>query len=243
MNPRDGLKDQVVLVTGASRGIGRSISEALAGRGARVVLTARNKMLLDKLENEITLSGGKAEAVRADISEENDLSYLFKLITEKYGKLDVLVNNAAVGTFGRLAEFSIYDFDKIITVNLRGVYLCCQKALKLMIPAKSGYIINISSMQGFKGYKDQSAYAASKHGVMGLTKSLASEVQEHGVRVSAILPGGVDTELIRQARPDLDSSVLIKTADIARTVLFLLSLSDRAMIDQIVIRRRAASPF
>ena len=243
MNPLDGLKDQVALVTGASRGIGREISTALAGQGARVVLTARNEELLHKLENEIILSGGKAEAVRADISEDKDLTNLFKLVTEKYGKLDVLVNNAAVGTFGGLAEFPIDDFDKIIKVNLRGVFLCCQKALKLMMPAKSGYIINISSMSGFKAYKDQSAYAASKHGLMGITKSLASEVQEHGIRVSAILPGGVDTELIRQARPDLDASVLIKTEDIALTVLFLLSLSDRAMVDQIIIRRSASSPF
>jgi 3-oxoacyl-[acyl-carrier protein] reductase len=243
MNKTEKLKGQVVLVTGASRGIGRRISIALAGRGMRVILTARNEELLHKLEKEIKSSGGTAEAIRADISEEKDLMHLFRLIPKRYGKLDILINNAAIGTFGKLADFSIKDFDRIIKVNLRGLFLCCQKALKLMIPEKSGYIINISSMQGIKGYAGQSAYAASKHGVMGLTKSLASEVQEHGIRVSAILPGGVDTELIRKARPDLDASVLIKTDDIAKAVLFLLSLSDRAMVDQIVIRRMVASPF
>jgi 3-oxoacyl-[acyl-carrier protein] reductase len=243
MTDQVNLKNQVILVTGASRGIGRSLSVELAARGAQVVLAARNEELLQRLEEEIASSGGQALAVRADISEEEDLARLFDMIAEKYGRLDVLINNAAIGAFGKLAEFSIDDFDRIIKVNLRGYYLCCQKALRLMIPVKSGYIINISSIQGIRGYPEQSAYAASKHGVMGLTKSLASEVQEHGIRVSAILPGGVDTELIRQARPDLDSSVLIKTDDIALTVLFLLSLSDTAMVDQIVIRRRAASPF
>jgi 3-oxoacyl-[acyl-carrier protein] reductase len=243
MTDQVNLKNQVILVTGASRGIGRSLSVELAARGARVVLAARNEELLQRLEEEIASSGGQALAVRADISEEEDLTRLFDMTAEKYGRLDVLINNAAIGAFGRLADFSIDDFDRIIKVNLRGYYLCCQKALRLMIPVKSGYIINISSIQGIRGYPEQSAYAASKHGVMGLTKSLASEVQEHGIRVSAILPGGVDTELIRQARPDLDSSVLIKTDDIALTVLFLLSLSDTAMVDQIVIRRRAASPF
>ena len=113
----------------------------------------------------------------------------------------------------------------------------------MMIPAGSGFIINLSSVVGFKGYVNQSAYTATKHGVMGLTKSLAAEVQEHGISVSAILPGGVDTDFIGAARPDLDRSILIPPEDIAKTVLFMLSLSDRTMVDQIYIRRRTGTPF
>jgi len=112
-----------------------------------------------------------------------------------------------------------------------------------MIPQKSGYIINITSVQGIRGYENQSAYAASKHGVMGFSKSLAVEAQEYNIRVSAVLPAAVDTEMIREARPDLDPTVLIRPMDIAKSVLFLLSLSDTAMVDQVYVRRMAGRPF
>jgi 3-oxoacyl-[acyl-carrier protein] reductase len=128
-------------------------------------------------------------------------------------------------------------------VNTKAVFLCCQQALRLMIPRRQGYIINISSVVGFKGYPNQAAYTASKHAVMCLTKSLAVEAQEHGIRVSAILPGGADTQMIADARPDLDPRILLQPEDIAHTVLYLLSLSDRAAVDQIYIRRRGSQPF
>ena len=112
-----------------------------------------------------------------------------------------------------------------------------------MIPCKNGYIINISSVVGIKGYPKQAAYTASKHGIMGFTKSLAVEVQKHNIRVSAILPGGVNTELMRRARPDIDTLTMMHPSDIAHAVLFLLSLSERAAVDQIYIRRKLSSPF
>jgi len=157
--------------------------------------------------------------------------------------LDILINNAGVLKSGNIVDFSIDDFDMLVDINLRTVYLCCQQALKIMVPAGKGYIINLSSVVGFKGYPQQTAYSAAKHGVMGLTKALAAEVAEHGIRVSVILPGGVDTDLIREARPDLDSSVLMQPEDIADTVLYLLELPERAMVDQIYIRRSKSSPF
>jgi len=115
--------------------------------------------------------------------------------------------------------------------------------MRLMIPRRSGYIINISSVVGFKGYPNQGAYTASKHGVMGLTRTLAVEAADHDIRVSAILPGGVDTDMVANARPDLDRSILIRPEDIATTVGYLLSLSDRAHVDEIYVRRRTAKPF
>jgi 3-oxoacyl-[acyl-carrier protein] reductase len=115
--------------------------------------------------------------------------------------------------------------------------------MKLMIPRGRGYILNISSVVGFKGYANQAAYTASKHGIMGLTKVLAVEAQAHGIRASAILPGGVDTDLVRDARPDLDPKMLLRPEDIAQAVLYLLSLSDRAAVDQIYIRRLTSQPF
>jgi len=237
------LKGQVAVVTGASRGIGRSIGRALAGTGAHVVLVARHMDALKKVEGEITERGRQATAVTADIGSKEDVASLFSRVKEEQGRLDILVNNAAFGAWGELVDFSMEDFDRIMRVNVRGTYLCCQDAMKIMIPAGRGYIINISSVVGFKGYPNQSAYTASKHAIMGITKSLAVEAQKYGIYVSAIQPGAVDTGLALKARPDLDRTILLQPDDIAHSILYLLSLSDRAWVDQIYIRRRMSAPF
>jgi NAD(P)-dependent dehydrogenase (short-subunit alcohol dehydrogenase family) len=130
-----------------------------------------------------------------------------------------------------------------MAVNVKGLFLCCQQAMRMMVPMRRGYIINISSVVGIKGYANQSAYAASKHAVMGITKSLAAEAQPNGIRVSVILPGAVDTDLIDALRPDLDKSALMKPEDVADAVVFLLSLSESAAVDEICIRRRLSAPF
>jgi len=237
------LSGQSALVTGAGRGIGRAIGSALAVAGARVFLAARTTDQLESAAREIQQNGGTAVPVPTDLSKEEDIQSLFQRISDRAGGLDILVNNAGVGFFGPLVEFSSSDFDRVMQVNTKATFLCCQRALRLMIPKRKGYIINISSVVGFKGYPNQAAYTASKHAVMGLTKSLAVEAQEHGIRVSAILPGGVNTKMVADARPDLDPKILLQPEDIAHTVLYLLSLSDRAAVDQIYIRRRGSQPF
>ncbi|MEE8591269.1 MAG: SDR family oxidoreductase [Spirochaetia bacterium] len=237
------LSGQSALVTGAGRGIGRAIGSALASAGARVFLAARTTDQLESAAREIQQNGGTAVPIPTDLSKEEDIQSLFQRISDRAGGLDILVNNAGVGFFGPLVEFSSSDFDRVMQVNTKATFLCCQRALRLMIPKRKGYIINISSVVGFKGYPNQAAYTASKHAVMGLTKSLAVEAQEHGIRVSAVLPGGVNTKMVADARPDLDPKILLQPEDIAHTVLYLLSLSDRAAVDQIYIRRRGSQPF
>jgi 3-oxoacyl-[acyl-carrier protein] reductase len=237
------LKGKIALVTGASRGIGKTISFALAQSGAHVILTSRNMDLLKKVEGEIRSKGGSASCITADISEEKQIETLFERIQTSFESLDILVNNAGLGIWAKLVDFRTQDLDRILAVNLRGPYLCCRQAMRIMIPAHNGHIINITSVQGIRGYENQSAYAASKHGVMGFSKSLAVEAQEHNIRVSVVLPAAVDTQMIHEARPDLDPSVLIRPEDIAKSVLFLLSLSDTAMVDQIYVRRMSGRQF
>ncbi|MFC1498443.1 SDR family NAD(P)-dependent oxidoreductase [Verrucomicrobiota bacterium] len=237
------LKGKTVLVTGAGRGIGKTISLMLAKAGANVVVAARTFDEIEQTADEIRSGDGEAMAVSADIAKEEDVVTLFSEIHKKYGGLDVLISNAGIGVYGPLADFSVSDFDKIVDVNLRGTFLCCREAMRLMIPRKKGYIINVSSVVGFKGYPNQSVYTAAKHGIMGLTKSLAVEAQEHGIRVSAVLPGGVDTQMVRESRPDLDPEELLQPEDIAQTIAYLLSLSDHAAVDQVYVRRRNSSPF
>ena len=240
----ENLKDKIILVTGASRGIGKAISLAVAQSGAKIILVARDEEKLKKVKEEINHLKGKAEVIKADLSKENEVIHLFEQIKKRYQRLDVLINNAGIATVGITEDFSIDEFDKVMNINVRSVFLACQKAIKLMKEVNSGYIINISSVVGFKGYKGQCAYGISKHGVMGLTKSLAAELQEQNIRVSAILPGAVNTKMVSDARPDLDASVLIDPKEIAHTVLYLLSLWDtNAAVDQIYIRRSKSKPF
>lgn len=237
------LKGKVALVTGASQGIGRSISIGLAKEGVTVILAARNEKNLKEVSSAINDSGGKSVFFPTDLASESNIRDLFRFIKTEEGKLDILINNAAKVIAGRFTEFSTSDYDSLMAINLRSLFICCREAISMMLPRKSGFIINISSVVGFKGYPELTAYTASKHGVMGITKSLASEFQKDGICVSAILPGGVDTQLCTDARPDLDRSVLMPPEDILDTVLYILKLSDNAWVDEIYIRRRSSKPF
>jgi 3-oxoacyl-[acyl-carrier protein] reductase len=237
------LSGRVALVTGAGRGIGRSIALALAKAGARLFLTARSADQLTMVAADISGRGGEVQQLAADISSPRGVDAVFAALRKVYGSVDVLVNNAGLGISGPVVDFPEESLDTLMAVNVKGLFLCCQQAMRMMVPARRGYIINISSVVGFKGYANQSAYAASKHAVMGITKSLAVEAQPHGIRVSAVLPGAVDTGLMDALRPDLDKALLMKPDDVADAVLFLLSLSDSAAVDEIYIRRRTSAPF
>jgi 3-oxoacyl-[acyl-carrier protein] reductase len=237
------LTDRVSLVTGAGRGIGKAIAVALGASSAHVIPTARSENEIRAVAEQIQAAGGRATPLRLDLTQESSILSVFKQVQQRFGRLDVLVNNAGLGLYGPIRDFRTEDLDKLLAVNLRGAFLCCREALRLMESQKSGYIINVSSVMGFKAYANQAAYAATKHGLVGLTKALAQEAQPHGIRVSIISPGGVDTDLVRAARPDLDPTVLLQPDDIAQTVLYLLSLSDRASVDEVYLRRRASQPF
>jgi len=208
-----------------------------------VFLAARSEAQLERVAQDIRASGGEATAVPADLTEQSSVEALFATLRDRAGRLEVLVNNAGIGIFGQVADFPVEDLDRMYQVNLRGMFLCCREAMRMMAPAGRGYIINIASVVGIKGYPNQSGYTASKHAVMGFTKSLAVEAQEHGIRASAVLPGAVFTELIAAARPDLNPAELLRPEDVAGAVLYLLSLSESAAVDEIYIRRRKSSPF
>jgi 3-oxoacyl-[acyl-carrier protein] reductase len=240
---RIDLTNRSAIVTGAGRGIGRAIAIMLAEHGAHVIVAARTKSEIDETAAMIAHYGGSAFPVVLNLADVKSIQSLFSLTIKTAKGLDILVNNAGIGKYGAIADFSGENLQDVIDVNVRGTYLCCQEAMKLMIPKKSGYIINIASVVGFKGYPNQSAYTASKHAIVGLTKSLAAEAQAHQIRASVINPGGTDTDLIAAARPDLDPSILMQPEDVAQTVLFLLSLSERCAIDEIYIRRRSSQPF
>jgi 3-oxoacyl-[acyl-carrier protein] reductase len=241
---RPDLSGQVALVTGASRGIGRCIAEAIARCGATVVALARGESQLQDVCARLEAAGGAAIPVRADVSSRDDVRRAFAVVDERLGgRLDILVNNAGIGRFGPIEEFAVEEWDLVMAVNVRGTFLCSQEAVRRMKPRQRGYIINIASVVGLKGYAQQGAYTASKHGVVGLTKTLAAEVHGTGIKVSVICPGGVDTDLVGRARPDLERRELMQPEEIAQTVLYLLALPPRATVDSIYIRRTGSVPF
>jgi NAD(P)-dependent dehydrogenase (short-subunit alcohol dehydrogenase family) len=239
------LRGKVAIVTGGGRGIGRAIGQALSACGASVVLVARTEAEISAVAAEIGAAGSQAVAVPADVANADEVRALFARVQDQFGRLDILINNAGIVRIAPFVDAAIDDFDAQIAVNLRGVFLCCQEALKLMIPRRRGYIINIASACAVRTCLNHAAYSAAKHGVMGLTKVLALEAQPHRIRVSAILPGGVETHMLSVGQPDLakDPSILMRPVDVAGTVQFLLALPERAAIDQIHLRRYAGTPF
>jgi 3-oxoacyl-[acyl-carrier protein] reductase len=237
------LKGKVAIVTGAGRGIGRVIALTLAQNGARVSLAARTEAELQAVQTEIEAFGGEAVSFPTDVTREPEVIALIRNTIERFGRLDILVNNAGIGVFGPLAETTTEAWDRIMAVNARGPFMLCRAAIPYLKRQEVSFIININSVVGVKGYANQAAYSASKHALLGLTKSLAKEVQPDGIRVHSINPGGIDTELIGRARPDLDRSVLMRPQEIADIMLFLLTHRGNAMIDEINVRRAASTPW
>ena len=238
--PLDG---RVAIVTGAGRGIGRSVALTLAWNGACVALVARTKRELLDVRKEIEKAGGEATVFCADVSKEKEIVALVRGVLKRFKRLDILVNNAGVGMFGPLEKTSTRIWDEVMAVNARGPFLLCREAIPHLRKREESWIVNIASVVGIKGYSNQSVYSASKHAVMGMTKALGKEVQKDGIRVHAVCPGGVDTEMVARARPDIDRSDLMQSQEIADIVLFLVTRRGNAVIDQIDVRRKSSLPW
>jgi len=234
---------QVAIVTGASRGIGAAIARRLASEGFSTVLAARTEGDLEAQVQGIRRSGGQACAVTCDMASEDDLSRLVSETKARYGRPDVLVNSAGIGVFKPLVDTTTSEWDRVMAVNVRGPFILARLVLPLMTAGGGGCIVNIGSVVSVKGYANQGAYSASKHALLGMTKVLAQEAQASGIRVHIICPGGVDTDLVSSARPDLDRSVLMSADEMADIAWFLVNQRGNAVIDQINVRRLVSSPW
>lgn len=225
------LKNKIAVVTGASRGIGQGIALELAKAGATVALVSRTADALKIVADEIAAVGGKASVHPCDISDGEAVTATFKEIVNQYGELHILVNNAGVTKDALLMRMSTADWELPIQVNLTGAFNCIKAAIRPMMKARFGRIINITSVVGVTGNAGQANYAASKAGLIGLTKSIAKEVGSRGITVNAIGPGFITTDMTA----DLTEEIVIKMAesiplgrmgnpeDIAPAVVFLAS--------------------
>ena len=237
------LSQKVALVTGASQGIGRAISLALAGEGAKVVLAARNEQNLAETANAIRQAGGEAEVIPVDLQDEGSIQQLVSQTRQRCKRLDILVNNAGVVFAGKLQETSTAQWDRCMNVNSRGAFILCREAIGLLRESGRGYIVNISSVVGVKGYANQIAYTASKHALRGMSIALAQELKDEPIRVHTICPGGVDTEMVSSVRPDINKDELIQPDEIAELVIYLVTHQGNAVIDELRIRRATSEPW
>ena len=237
------LDEKVAIVTGGSRGIGRQISLALAGKGALVILAARSAAALPEAVEQIRRAGGRAEPVVTELTDEQSIKNLVHVTREKFGRLDILVNNAGVTHSASLEETRTEDLDRCWAINARAPFILCREALPLLRQAENGFIVNISSVVGVKGYPLQSAYTASKHALRGMTISLAEELRGTNIRVHVICPGGVNTDMVQSVRPDIRKEDLIGPDEIAEMVLYLVTRRGNAVVDELHIRRASAAPW
>src|SRR2546427_4534845 len=189
------LHGQVAIVTGAGSGIGRATALALAQSGVRVVLAARTQQNLEVVFHDITTNGGTALVVPTDVGEEREIARLVTRTQEQFGRLDILVTSAGGASFGPLIESRTEDWDAMIAINLRGTYLCCKHALKVMLAQGRGHILNVLSIASRTALPGSAGYTASKFGALGLTKVMAAEVRAQGIKGTAVIPRAVDTPL------------------------------------------------
>jgi 3-oxoacyl-[acyl-carrier protein] reductase len=225
------LKDKVALVTGASQGIGRATSLALAESGAKVAVAARSVDKLTSLVSEIEAAGGEALAVPMDVADAAQVKAGFQLVLAKFGKLDILVNNAAITRDTLALRMKLEDWEAVLRTNLTGAHLCTQQALGAMLRARAGRIINIASVVAETGNAGQANYVASKAGLMGLTRAIAVEVASRSITVNCIAPGFIATPmtdpLSQELKDKMKSLIPLgrfgEDREIAAAIVFLAS--------------------
>jgi len=234
----DKLQGQVAVVTGAGKGIGAAIARKLAAIGATTVVCGRTRGPLEATVSAINKFGGKAEAIECDVSDIRSVDALAQLVESKLGRVDVLVNNAGIGSFsGPLHELKPEAWDKVLNTNLRGVYYCIRGFAPMMIRAKSGHIINISSLAGKNPLPNGAAYAASKWGLNGLSYSVAEELRAHNIRVSVICPGSTNTELSPHTGKNMEK--MLQPDDVAHVVEMFVSQTSQSFASEVLLRPTA----
>jgi 3-oxoacyl-[acyl-carrier protein] reductase len=239
----ESLKGKTAVVTGASRGIGRAIAIKLAEMGANIVINCRsNSKSVEDIIAEIESKGGRAVAIQGDVSIFSQAENIMKKAVEIFGTLDILVNNAGITKDGLVLRMKEEDFDKVIEVNLKGVFNCIRHASTIMVKQKSGKIINLSSVVGVTGNAGQVNYAAAKAGIIGLTKSLARELASRGINVNAVAPGFIQTDMTEvlsdKVKENTLNSIPLKrfgtVEDVSNVVAFLCSSDSDYITGQVI---------
>ncbi|HEX8776118.1 MAG TPA: SDR family oxidoreductase [Pyrinomonadaceae bacterium] len=230
------LSGKTAIVTGGTKGIGRAIAEALVREGAGVCISARHADEVERAASEIGDAGeGTVTGAVCDVRDYDEVRALFEHTVAELGGVDILINNAGIGLFGRVEELSPEDFRAVLETNLFGVFYCCHEAIPQMKRRGGGYIINISSLAGVNAHPQMSAYNASKFGLNGFSEALMQEVRHDGIKVSYIMPGSVNTHF-GDEEPSAEKSWQLQPEDIAQVVIDLLNHPERSLPSRVEIR-------
>ncbi len=240
---KQDLTGKIAVVSGAGGGIGRATAVRLAQEKMKLVLFGGNN--LAKLDETRRLVEQQTEclAVPGNLTDLQSMDAMFEKMIDAWGGLDVLVNNAGMTLNAPFAETTVEQFDAIMAINVRVPYFLTQKAIPYLKRSQAATVINIASVVAHAGYPGQSAYAASKHALLGFTKSLAAEHYNDNIRIHAIAPGGVYTDMVKIARPDLTPEGMIMPEDIAEIIAFFLLNRGNAVVDEIIVHRMNKQPF
>jgi 3-oxoacyl-[acyl-carrier protein] reductase len=235
MKERESLEGQVAVVTGGGRGIGEAIATRLARMGAQVVVCGRSLRPLEQTAKSIEAARGKAQASKCDLTDLNSVESLAAEVKQKFGRLDILVNNAGIGAFAQpLHRMDPKEWDQVLNTNLRGVFYSIRAFAPMMIEARSGHIVNISSLAGKNALPNGAAYAASKWGLNGLTYSVAEELRGNNIRVSVVCPGSVDTDL--SPHEGKDKNKMLQPDDVAHAVAAIVTQAPQSFMSEILLR-------
>jgi 3-oxoacyl-[acyl-carrier protein] reductase len=227
------LKDQVVVITGGSKGIGKAIANAFADLGCKVAISARNEEELRKAADEISSRGVEVLPVRTDVRNPKEVEHFANTVQSRWGAPHYLINNAGIGKFSEVASMNDEDFRAILETNLNGVFYCTNRFLPGMIQAQRGHIVNIASLAGKNSFVGGSAYCASKHGLIGFSECLMLEVRQYNIKVTAICPGSVQTSFSPEMK---DRSWALTAEDVAKTVIDVVTVSLGAMVSLVEMR-------
>lgn len=233
------LKGKVAVVTGAGRGIGAATALALGRAGARIVATARTAAELDKVVEQLHAIGGDGLAVVADLTREEDVDRLQSAAIDRYGQVDILINNAGVGKYGPLSSLTAADYDWMMNTNMRSSFLCASAFLPGMLERRQGWIVFVGSVAGLKGLPHESVYCATKFAQIGFAQALDYETREQGVKISVVAPGGVHTTFAfgtgrTENDPRLDG--MMDAEDVAEAVLFAVTQPDKVRVFMVGMR-------
>ncbi len=238
------LKNRVAVITGCGGGIGRELALTLAKEKVNIAMLGGNNIQKLKESQALVLAEGvKCNIFPCDLTNDNQLKTAFDKLISEFGCVDILINNAGLAHSTAVEQTSATLYDKIMNINARAPFMLTQMALPFLRKSNRASIINIASVVSHAGYPLQSAYTASKHALLGFTKSLAQELFESGIRVHAISPGGVYTDMIKVSRPDLTGEGMITPKEIADIALFLIKNRGNAVIDEIIVQRIGKTPF
>jgi len=228
------VKGKVVWITGSSRGIGKAVAQALANKGAKVVVSGRNEDDILRVTGYINANGDSALAIQCDVQKNSDIVNLIEQTKDIWGSIDILINNAGIAVFKKIIDTTEDEWDVMMNTNLKAAFLCTKAVLPDMIEKKSGKIINIVSVAGKQAYYNCGGYSASKFGLRGFTDVLRMETRAHGIQVTSILPGATSTDIWGDA--NVDHSIMIKQDDVADTIVAVCQAGDSAHIEEIVLR-------